>query len=146
MKNFSKYILPVLLLLGLSCSNDDTTGSTDSATVIGTWELSRIENADLGTRLPPDDGRPVRINFMQGGTYDGVAGNNEVLGEYGIEADTLVMTLATTEVSNTDWERLFKDSLAQAQSQDGFVLPYTLTPTGLVLQYDARGRLVFIRI
>ena len=145
-KNPAQYCFLFLLLFILSCSNDKS-DSTEPSEIIGTWELSRIENSDMEeTQLFPNDGKPVRINFMQAGTYEGVAGNNVIFGDYRIESDSLMMTLTTTEVSNTEWEQLFKDALRQTQSEDRFMLPMTIATSELALRFGENGQLIFIRI
>ncbi len=136
-------VIIFFLLMGLSCTNDE---EANQGQVIGTWELARIEDSQDGTSLPPNDGKPVRLNLKKGGGYDGVAGNNEIHGIYKVTGNTIVLTLYTTEVASSEWESMFINAINKTWTQNEYVIPFTVEATELILQYEIQSKMFFIKI
>ncbi|HBU78554.1 MAG TPA: hypothetical protein DEF18_10675, partial [Muricauda sp.] len=79
------------------------------------------------------------------GTYDGVAGNNEILGEYSISEGKITMTLYTSKMANTEWEKMFKEALETVRDEREYILPYSLNGNNLVMDYGGNNTMHFIK-
>ena len=102
MKTMIYKTLLFITILVVSCSGDDDSNSQNC--ISGNWELSYYETTESGRVEYPKDGKPVVLNLKDDGTYDGVAGNNEILGEYSISEGKITMTLYTSKMANTEWD------------------------------------------
>src|SRR5690606_38160855 len=136
MKGQLKLFIIMLLCVVASCSNDE---NSDQLDISGSWELSKLEDGTDGVQLPPNDGKPVRLNFKLSGSYDGDAGNNEIHGTYRMENGNLILTMSTTEIVNTEWESMFMDAMEDSRNSEEYVLPYTLEGNELILKYDEQS-------
>lgn len=143
MKKFLYIPAIIILLASHACTNNDETNQLE---IIGSWELAKIEDSQNGTDLPPNDGKPVQLNFKNGGGYDGTAGNNEIRGEYKVNDNTIVFTLFTTEIIHTEWESMFMNAINKTWSQNEYIVPYTVEGTELILPYEEQSKMFFVKI
>ena len=134
------YIFGILSVFSCSRNNED------EATVIGKWELVKIEDSQIGPSLQPKDNKPVSIEFLKDGTYIGKAGNNNIEGEYSLEGDNIIFTLFTTEVPNTEWELSFKDAINKKLFDGKYKMLTFFNFNEMILTYDNDSYLFFNNI
>ena len=132
-----------LLILLPSCADDSETNPLDD--FVGTWELSYYETSDNEKIESPNDGKPVVLTLKSNGTYNGSAGNNEIMGEYHIEEGKIILTFYTSEMANTEWEKLFHETLEIMREDNEYVFPYGLEDNDLILSYDLDSSMHFIK-
>jgi len=143
MKTMIYKTLLFITILVVSCSGDDDSNSQNG--ISGNWELSYYETTESGRVEYPKDGKPVVLNLKDDGTYDGVAGNNEILGEYSISEGKITMTLYTSKMANTEWEKMFKEALETMRDEREYILPYSLNGNNLVMDYGGNNTMHFIK-
>ena len=141
--NFQMLGLILLLFASPSCSNDDNSNQKE---IQGTWQLTKFEDSTEGIVLDPSDGYPVQITFRANGSFDGKAGNNDVQGEYRLESGKLAFTLFGSEISNTEWELMFKRSINKSWEGNEYIMPYNLEGNEMTLNYETQSKMFFMRI
>lgn len=143
MKTMIYKTLIFITILVVSCSGDDDTNSMNGLS--GNWELSYYETTENGRIDYPNDGKPVILELKTNGTYEGRAGNNDIMGEYRTEEATIILSFYTTEITNTEWETLFHETLEIVREGNEYKFPYDLDGDNLVLGYGGNNSMHFIK-
>lgn len=142
-KNRFMAVVLIIFLAIYSCSGDD---NIIPLKIVGTWELSKYVDSKNDPVFPPMDGKPVQISFKRSGAYEGMAGNNEIRGLYRIEDNMFALTMSTTEISNTEWESMFKNAIEETRDENEYIIPFTLENGMLILQCNEEIEMYFVRI
>ncbi|MEO0506364.1 MAG: hypothetical protein AAF090_09440 [Bacteroidota bacterium] len=115
-RKFLTPILGLVLVLLVSCNDDDN--QTDTNTLAGEWRITAISNSDspLGPVLEPEAGEEISIQFLRNGVFTGSTSRNEFSGDSSVSSNELaVSALLTTEVAET----IFGDAFYGAMYDSG---------------------------
>ncbi len=110
-----KNILLILVLALISCNNDNK--ESQETSVLGTYKLMSFVNESNGSILVANDfsnSPEITITFNQELNFTGNTVRNNFFGKYSISESEKLLTFidfATTEVNETEWGKLFYDSL-----------------------------------
>ncbi|MEO1487378.1 MAG: hypothetical protein AAFU57_16655 [Bacteroidota bacterium] len=107
-RKFLTPILALVLVLFVSCNDDDN--QTDTNTLAGEWRITAISNSDspLGPVLEPEAGEEISIQFLRNGAFTGSTSRNEFSGDSSVSSNTLsVSALLTTEELDTAFGTAF---------------------------------------
>lgn len=132
----------IIVFLMVSCTNNE---SNNQGNILGNWQLEKYEDAEEGTILPPNDGKPIQMNFKSG-EYEGLAGNNEIHGDYRTDDGKLIFTLTTTEINNTEWELQFKGAIEKKRQGNQYIMKYSLNGNELTFSYAEQSTMYFKKI
>lgn len=127
----------------ISCSDDDNSSNSE---IQGTFQLTKFEDSSEGTVLSPDDNKPVKITFRADGSFDGMAGNNEIQGSYSLDSDIITFNLFSTEIAATEREVMFVRSINKSLNGGEYIMPYSLKDGELTLEYETQSKMSFIQI
>ncbi len=144
MKRLMKMLIVTCLVLFLGVGCEEENPVQNSKEPIGSWQLAYYQTEENGRINDPNDGKPVYWNFKSDSTYEGMAGNNEILGNYRIMGDSLLFTLNGSEMIGTEWEERFYDALNQSWNGEKYAMPYELENNELILNYVGNDTMHFL--
>ena len=131
----------LLLLFLISCEDD---GIESNHQLVNSWQLAYYETSENGRINSPNDGKPVFWNLKADGVFEGMAGNNEIHGNYRVEGSNLVFTLFGSEIATTQWESRFYDALQHNWDGKAYRVPFKLDGKELILNYDDQETMHFV--
>ncbi|SDB64447.1 Heat shock protein HslJ [Flavobacteriaceae bacterium MAR_2010_188] len=134
-----KYIIALFcisLIIFSGCSAEGTINNK----LIGTWKLQESRYADGSVVSDPENGKPILFVF-EDNSITGVSGYNTIEGNYEHTSNEITfLTIGTTELIETDWERLLSIAFSEVCAPRGpCVFEYEVSSSTLTLFYENDG-------